>query len=338
MAIIRKLFMGESVKHFGPFLRVYLACLLAVSTAMLVVKADPPVGNGSPGVSITSPTNTLAIGGTSFNPTVDLSLSTANHWTALQQFDSLNVTGIGANVPCVATDASANFIAGTCSGGGGGDTITSPGASLTVGGTSTATTLDLAATQAAAYTWNGAQTWTNFANFTYVPTTACQTGGPTSTICVGSPTVQNAISIGKISGGWGGTTLSDSGRTCWTRNNGTADSQACNYFTSGGTFVLGSGAPTISLNANTTLNANDLTVHDLLQHAANDTGGKCTMAASTSCTVTISKTYSTPVCIATAQGTAIYTAVCSVSGTTVTVSASSSNSATFGVIVFGDPT
>lgn len=47
-------------------------------------------------------------------------------------------------------------IYGNCSGSGGGDTITSPGSTLTVGGTSTATTLDL--NLAHANTWAGAQT------------------------------------------------------------------------------------------------------------------------------------------------------------------------------------
>lgn len=73
------------------------------------------------------------------------------------------------------------------------------------------------------------------------------------------------------------------------------------------------------------------------QHAANNTGGKCTMAAATSCTITLSHTYATPVCIATEQGTGTISAGCGVSGTTVTITAATSNSATWGAWVFGDP-
>jgi hypothetical protein len=75
------------------------------------------------------------------------------------------------------------------------------------------------------------------------------------------------------------------------------------------------------------------------QQAANNTGGKCTMAAGTSCTITIAHTYTTPVCIATQQATTLTGASvgCTVSGTTVTVTSSIANSEVWGAIVFGDP-
>ena len=79
-------------------------------------------------------------------------------------------------------------------------------------------------------------------------------------------------------------------------------------------------------------------VSALGQEAASNTGGTCTMST-TSCTITIAHTYTTPVCIATQQsGTLTGAAVgCTVSGTTVTVTAAVSNTETWGALVFGNP-
>jgi len=74
----------------------------------------------------------------------------------------------------------------------------------------------------------------------------------------------------------------------------------------------------------------------LVQSAASSTGGTCTMTT-TSCTVTIGHTYTTPVCIATEQGTGAIAGSCGVSGTTVTITAASSNTGTWGALVFGNP-
>ena len=75
------------------------------------------------------------------------------------------------------------------------------------------------------------------------------------------------------------------------------------------------------------------------QIAASQMGGTCVMSSSTSCTLTIGHTYTTPVCIATQQsGTLTGAAVgCTVSGVTVTVTAATTNSETWGVLVFGNP-
>ena len=75
------------------------------------------------------------------------------------------------------------------------------------------------------------------------------------------------------------------------------------------------------------------------QSAASSTGGTCAMSAATSCTFPIGHTYTTPVCIVTAQGTDVTggAAACSVSGTTVTITAAASNSDTWGAFVFGNP-
>ena len=66
-------------------------------------------------------------------------------------------------------------------------------------------------------------------------------------------------------------------------------------------------------------------------------GGACTMSAGTSCTVALSEQPSTPGlthCLAQVQGATPIAAACSISGTTATVTAASSNSATWAVFVF----
>lgn len=76
----------------------------------------------------------------------------------------------------------------------------------------------------------------------------------------------------------------------------------------------------------------------LNQSAASVWGGTCSMSTSTSCTITISHSFTTPVCVAAEQGTGAVAGSCGISGTTVTITAASSNSATWGALVFGDPT
>ena len=75
----------------------------------------------------------------------------------------------------------------------------------------------------------------------------------------------------------------------------------------------------------------------LNQVSSGNFGGTCSMSSSTTCTVTLNSAYTTPVCIATQQSSGtVIAAECSVSSTTVTVTAASSNSATWGVLVFGN--
>jgi len=75
------------------------------------------------------------------------------------------------------------------------------------------------------------------------------------------------------------------------------------------------------------------------QITANSTGGTCVMSSSTSCTLTIGYTYTTPVCLVTQQSATLTggAAGCTVSGTTVTVTAAVANSETWGILVFGNP-
>ena len=82
-----------------------------------------------------------------------------------------------------------------------------------------------------------------------------------------------------------------------------------------------------------------VTLSSILQNAASKTGGTCTMSAGTSCTITIATTYTTPLCFATVQSTSLtgtYSG-CTVSGTTVTVTAGVANSLTWAALVIGNP-
>jgi hypothetical protein len=74
------------------------------------------------------------------------------------------------------------------------------------------------------------------------------------------------------------------------------------------------------------------------QTAASTTAGSCSMVSATSCTFTIAASYATPICQATLQGTgAVIAGECSVSGTTVTITAATSNSDTWAAWVVGNP-
>jgi len=92
-------------------------------------------------------------------------------------------------------------------------------------------------------------------------------------------------------------------------------------------------------NANGSLKAANLTVASLNQSAASSTGGTCAMSTSTSCTITLGHTFTTPVCIATQQSATLTggSVGCTVSGTTVTITSAVANSETWGALVFGNP-
>jgi hypothetical protein len=79
-----------------------------------------------------------------------------------------------------------------------------------------------------------------------------------------------------------------------------------------------------------------LGVH-LNQNATGNYGGSCTMSSNTSCTFSLDVGYTNPVCIATVQSVSVVAGACSVSGNTVTITAASSNSSTWGALVFGNP-
>jgi hypothetical protein len=75
----------------------------------------------------------------------------------------------------------------------------------------------------------------------------------------------------------------------------------------------------------------------LNQTAAGNWAGTCTMSTTT-CTITLTVAYTgVPGCVATVQGTTAIAAACSVAGTTVTITAASSNTATWAAMLFGNP-
>ncbi len=74
------------------------------------------------------------------------------------------------------------------------------------------------------------------------------------------------------------------------------------------------------------------------QAATADFAGSCAMSSSTSCTITLNAAFTgTPLCEVTAQGNTAIAGACSVSGTTVTITAGSSNSLTWGALLIGNP-
>ena len=64
-------------------------------------------------------------------------------------------------------------------------------------------------------------------------------------------------------------------------------------------------------------------------------GGTCTMSAGTTCTITLPEQPAAPArCLVAVQGTSPIAGACSISGTTLTITAASSNSATWAAWIF----
>jgi LVIVD repeat-containing protein len=104
------------------------------------------------------------------------------------------------------------------------------------------------------------------------------------------------------------------------------------------------GAPSISVLDFTVAGAAKfffpVTVPSLTQPSANSFAGSCSMSGSTSCTFTISATYTSYVCFVTLQGTApsaIDQDSCSVSGNTVTIYSATTQTNTYAALVIGNP-
>ncbi len=104
-------------------------------------------------------------------------------------------------------------------------------------------------------------------------------------------------------------------------------------YTDTGTITPSGALPTVD-----TTNGG-VTTPSIQQTAASSTGGTCTMAASTSCTIALGHTYTTPVCIATQQSATLTGGAvgCTVSGATATITAATANSEPWGAWVFGNP-
>jgi len=115
---------------------------------------------------------------------------------------------------------------------------------------------------------------------------------------------------------------------------GTKDLGVCRQ----GIGILQVSSGTTCNNGNGVLQAN-LAAVSYGQSAASSTGGTCAMSTSTSCTITLGHTFTTPVCIATQQSATLTggSVGCTISGTTVTITAAVANSETWGAFVFGNP-
>jgi hypothetical protein len=102
-------------------------------------------------------------------------------------------------------------------------------------------------------------------------------------------------------------------------------------------YISNTGIACGSSSGNATIAGTTTLSGHLNQSATGKIGGSCTMAAATSCAVTLSASFTAPLCVATVQGTTPIAAACSISGTTATITAASSNSATWAVFFFGNP-
>lgn len=96
------------------------------------------------------------------------------------------------------------------------------------------------------------------------------------------------------------------------------------------------GTPNITVG---TVTATGITGSYLNQTAASAYGGTCTMTSATSCSFTLGHAPTTAVCVSSEQGTGtVLGSKCSVSALgVVTITASSTNSQTWGALVFGNP-
>jgi hypothetical protein len=128
-----------------------------------------------------------------------------------------------------------------------------------------------------------------------------------------------------------------------------------NIFTgnpSGTTQINSQGGNAVQINAASGSGTGGLTVGDgagngkvlipsnghLNQGSTGTFAGTCAMSAGTTCTITIGAAYnSTPGCVATPQGATAIAGACSVSGTTITITAASANSVTWAAMLFGNP-
>ena len=111
-------------------------------------------------------------------------------------------------------------------------------------------------------------------NVEATPSAACQTNSPIAAVCIGSPTTSTiGLDLGKVNGGYGGTTASNSASIGLTSNNGTSDLTAQILFTSGHTISISGG--TISSNSNTITSGTGNLIGGQYYN-----GADCTLAAS----------------------------------------------------------
>lgn len=228
---------------------------------------------------------------------------------------ALNTAGSLANSSIVCTNSSGVITTTGCPSGG--DTITTPNGSLTVGGTSSATTLDINVAHTNEYTaqqhWDGAGGANACAGTNY-PATAYG-------ICVGAnngTTNVDGIVVGPSRTDFACTASCTAGDSAHIRFYDSAASgavSACDLHYNQSVGAMSATCPLI--------------ISGRLLTTANATGGTCTPSSATSCTVTLGHTFGAPVCatsINTATAANVVPVAWSVSGTTLTLTTAAAGS------------
>lgn len=144
-------------------------------------------------------------------------------------------------------------------------------------------------------------------------------------------------STDRVIGYAGGQTVINSGGSSSVAVNNTSSSGTGGFIVYQGGANYNTAAFTVTGSGNATITGTTTLSGHLNQSASGKIGGSCTMSSNTTCTVTLGASFTTPLCVATVQGSTPIAAACSISGTTATVTAASANSAMWAVFFFGNP-
>jgi hypothetical protein len=94
----------------------------------------------------------------------------------------------------------------------------------------------------------------------------------------------------------------------------------------------------VDSSGNATVAHNLVVTNHLNQAVTKDIGGTCAMASGTSCAFSLNGSFtSTPLCFAQVQNSTAVSGSCVISGSTVTIYASVSNSSTWAALLIGNP-
>jgi hypothetical protein len=168
------------------------------------------------------------------------------------------------------------------------------------------------------------------------PSTGCTADGSTQQITVTLPSTPAAA------GATGAVILASSGGGYGTIGNQTPSTTTQTFLFD--TFTVGLGGVPTAGSGPSGIGPNGMSwgktvvASHLNQPAAGAFANTCAMVSATSCTFSIALAYTgTPICVASVQDSTAVSGSCSVSGTTVTITAASSNSSTWGAVIIGNP-
>lgn len=283
-----------------------------------------PLGNGAP---------TLCDGTTIVCSTgiAGLNLGNADTWTATQTFPNVADLALSTTAgTLVCTSGATQLLTTTgCASSGGGDTITSPNSTLNVGGTSSATTLDVNPAHTMGWTANQ----TNTAQFQAV-------GAGGANACSGSkyPTIVYGICLGANNGSTNTYAMIIGPQSCdFNASACSNDSSAKVSFWDGISTGAVDGCDQYYDKPNYGAMTFTCNVHlngALVENTGSaSNGGTCTLASSTSCTVTV-RSFNTAVCV-TGNNTSPTAVKWSNSGGTITLSEAAASSDTLSVWCWG---